>query len=1039
MINCVRDEIKVFISSRCGVDRYDEVRAELKQMLEDTGFISVYLFEDGIGTTMTAQQDYLYSLDDSDVCIFLVDNKDNVTPPILAEMKRAKDFPKKSIYLFCYEDDDNQTQVEKDLIGANGSRFLRVNQFKDFANKGFESLLNDIVRIYQYYCKGRFQDVEFEVSDNSTEYVRYDGSDDLPTKEILNKLDKCNIFIQKKLNLYFKEEAKNTSLLDDYLVQFLEVMFEGKPISNFNAFLFLEEVKQYHDADFHEIVVKRWGAIQKFWMGDLAGCYAELDEVLIIAKEKGMAEWLIQDILIDLRNVSTYEDATENRITQNSPVHKQISEQQRNVYYPVLDRYERILYEDMNKEMEHRIKLSPYSNIIGNSYSGFINHVVNIFCVAAMNGSLSHIDLIPRRLKHILFNISVHHQSVPFTKELLKMSLYSGDTKDIKEYARTFNGIYSKLNHKDVQELYEFCQYIPLEFRSVISKVTVLRDFGLFADEQYFNEKYSAIKNKAITWLTDDNRLVVYGDHYIKMFRNIYHRIDHNDIVEFSLGILKNGLYRYADQIFELLLVVDYHDINQENISCLKETINELLRDDKRYKKVYKLNNLLIYWGRNYKDLFSEVELALGEVNPEFYSKLYKFETVFDQPITDNFIELSIVKIEKRIKEQGRNGTLIGYGENPFNTIRNIVERRNTIEIKIINHILKACFDTVVCPTQTFYDKTSAMELVLFLANKHTEIHEKLVDYLDHIKDYRDDSESSSDVFFGEETGIPFRYSLVLLESLIRNNGDVDFLQLVVNSGEYSNKDKIGVLKLIESTYEGHTTVANTNLYPLLLQFVIGLLNDENHDVRYHAYNGILKMINEDSSELILNVLSKTFDEESSYIKYLILDNWSIFDEFNSDVSQSILDRAKVDNNFVVKEKCKLIERIRAEKLSSFKYKIESINNNKNADKLFKAFLEYCELNEIQPRKLFTIEEIANILPRGTAGVSNYSTYGFSLMSMMSNQKNRDYFIFVNSDMTKILTEHCNNNYDRDNYLWRKQYLKEQCKINPVYWEEMVE
>lgn len=910
MVNSIKDKIKVFISSRCGEPKYDEVRADLKKLLEDTGLIKVYLFEHGTASTMTAQQDYIYYLDDSDVCVFLIDNKDDVTQPILTEIKRAKDYPKKSLYLFCSENEEKPTQVEKDLYGANGCRFLRVNEFKDFANKGFESLLNDITRIYQHYCRSRIKDVEFDVTESDIEYVRYDGSEDLPTKEILNNLDKSNFFIQKKLNLCFEEKVKNTSPLDDYLIQFLEVMFDGKPISSFNSYLFLEEVKKFHDEDFHEIVVKRWGAIQKFWIGDLAGCYTELDEALIFAKEKGMAEWLIQDILIDLRNVSMYQDVTLNRIMRNSPVQNQLSEQQRNVYYPVLDRYEKSLYEDINKEMEHRIKLSSYSNIIGNDYGGFINHVVNIFCVAAMNGSLSHIDLVPRRLKHILFNISVYHQSVPFTKELLKMSLYSGDTKDIKKYARTFNGIYSKLNHKDVQELYEFCQHIPLEFRSVIAQVTVLQDFGLFADEQFFCKVYSGIMNKAKAWLTDDNRLVFYGDHYIKMFRNIYHRINHNDIVEFSLGILQKGLYRYADEVFELLLVVDYHDIDQENISNLKETINDLLKDEKKYMKMYKLNNLLIYWGRNFKELFSEVEQVLKEVNPEFCNNLYKLETVFSQSVTDEFIELSINKIEKRIKEQGRNGILIEYGENPFNTIRNIFERRSNYEPKIINHILKSCFNTVVCPTQTFYDKTSAIELVLFLANKYNEIHEKLVDYLDYIKANRDDSESSCDTFFGEETGIPFRYSLVLLESLIKNNGDVDFLQLVVNSGEYSNKDKIGVLKLIRCTYDGHTTVTNTKLYPLLLQFVIGLLNDENHDVRYYAYNGILKMINEDSSELILNVISKTFEEESSYIKYLILENWSILDKFDSDVSQSILDRAKVDNNFVVKEKCKTIEEI---------------------------------------------------------------------------------------------------------------------------------
>lgn len=114
-------------------------------------------------------------------------------------------------------------------------------------------------------------------------------------------------------------------------------------------------------------------------------------------------------------------------------------------------------------------------------------------------------------------------------------------------------------------------------------------------------------------------------------------------------------------------------------------------------------------------------------------------------------------------------------------------------------------------------------------------------------------------------------------------------------------------------------------------------------------------------------------------------------------------------------------------------YRYELLKDNKNADKLFKAFLDYCEKNIIDPESFFTIEDIANAIPRGTSGVTNYATYGFSLMSMFSNQKSRDYFVFEDPHMTKIFTETCNNNYNRDNYLWRKMYLKVSCHINPMY------
>jgi hypothetical protein len=114
-------------------------------------------------------------------------------------------------------------------------------------------------------------------------------------------------------------------------------------------------------------------------------------------------------------------------------------------------------------------------------------------------------------------------------------------------------------------------------------------------------------------------------------------------------------------------------------------------------------------------------------------------------------------------------------------------------------------------------------------------------------------------------------------------------------------------------------------------------------------------------------------------------------------------------------------------------FRYELLKDNKNADKLFKSFLEYMERESISPLREFTIEEISNAIPRGTAGVTNYSTYGFSIMSMFSNQKSRDYYSFQNVNIPKIFTEICNNNRDRDNYAWKKLYINEKCKINLIY------
>lgn len=71
-------KISVFISSKCGDEKYDNIRQRLKSLIEKTGFADVYLFENSPASSLSAQKEYIYELDDSDVCIFLIDNADGV-------------------------------------------------------------------------------------------------------------------------------------------------------------------------------------------------------------------------------------------------------------------------------------------------------------------------------------------------------------------------------------------------------------------------------------------------------------------------------------------------------------------------------------------------------------------------------------------------------------------------------------------------------------------------------------------------------------------------------------------------------------------------------------------------------------------------------------------------------------------------------------------------------------------------------------------------------------------------------------------------
>lgn len=63
-------KIQVFISSICGKEKYDKVRADLKSTIEATQLTEVYTFEEKGASTLSAGAYYRLALKDSDLCIF---------------------------------------------------------------------------------------------------------------------------------------------------------------------------------------------------------------------------------------------------------------------------------------------------------------------------------------------------------------------------------------------------------------------------------------------------------------------------------------------------------------------------------------------------------------------------------------------------------------------------------------------------------------------------------------------------------------------------------------------------------------------------------------------------------------------------------------------------------------------------------------------------------------------------------------------------------------------------------------------------------
>lgn len=145
--NC--EKIKVFISSKSGVEKYDKVRAKLKNAIEQTQLANVYLFEAAGASTVPAGKHYETALEDSDVCIFLIDNADGIPAGVQVELNVVKKYQIKALYYFCDETKKEPTAVQQSLMGAHYAKSKTVHSFEELSENGAKDLIEDITNIYQ--------------------------------------------------------------------------------------------------------------------------------------------------------------------------------------------------------------------------------------------------------------------------------------------------------------------------------------------------------------------------------------------------------------------------------------------------------------------------------------------------------------------------------------------------------------------------------------------------------------------------------------------------------------------------------------------------------------------------------------------------------------------------------------------------------------------------------------------------------------------------------------------------------------------------
>ncbi|HDK7157788.1 TPA: DUF4062 domain-containing protein [Clostridium botulinum] len=907
----ILSRLKVFISSGCGKgkEKYNKIRKILKNKIEETGFATVYLWEDdNRASTLPAQQVYLREIDECHVCIFLIDNKDGVFPGVAPEIQRAKSTHTKSIYLFCTENSTEPTWVEKELYGPNGAKFYEISSFSDFPNSAYNSLMNDIADIYYKYCRNWLIDSELSVQEKSIRQIN--PVESLYLKKILiSNLDKTKIYLSKSIFDNNRKE-KETSPFDELCCEFLKVVLGEKTFLEFNPNVLLLELKEMQSYELYSVVSKRWNAVTAYFTNNLSKCSEYLKEALKMAKEHKVPDWIISDILIDLRNIENLKFNTNNKYLLNNKAQIDLDNQSIPVYYPLLDRLNYNFYEELEGSRNKESIQSPYTANFGNNIDLLSDYIASIFAITVFNGSITQTTMIYTRLKDLAFYLYNRYNQWQFCVMLLKYTAIETNRKTMDKTVKAFNEILGKINASDAIKIYNMANAEPIFLKKFIIKLSVIESLGYFFSDYDYSTITEAILKEIYIWINSDQPNMFLSSSIFKMFYNNHLRMNNDKIIDICIIALQKGYCRFWDDIFDIVSIMRVENLSLENKKSLIDEFSSILCSENKNNFKSNFQYAVINLRKTIPQYAEKFDNYVKENMPNFYRGVYSLE-LFSESKDEliNHIEEYISQINNRNEEQGKFGTYRGYATNPYLTIKNILQENLEIaNYNLLDKIIETIKETLLSEYQTLSDKCYAFDLLIFLKNSYKEYGYGFGEFNKAIKDKQNIILFGKDMLLEKSSQriINLNYFLYLLScNMVTNAQVVEVCASFSNAEDFENIEAMKILS-------GYFQVAPINklelcnVYPIL-SFVLSFCHNSQYSVRYYAISAMINMLSDSTYKPIISYLSDFMNFESPAIKCKIIRQIDNIKEFDKTAAEGILQKAKTDTNFIVRRQISLL------------------------------------------------------------------------------------------------------------------------------------
>lgn len=554
--NIIENKVKVFISSKCDNGRYTIMRRGLKELLISTGLVEVYIFEDSASSSLCVEESYLKELDSSDLCIFIIDNSEEITEGILKEYTRAKTLGKRSMYLFCDESSKEKNKIQLEIEKQGLQKYRVIHEFSEIIHEAYRAIMQDITNIYKYKNttneRIKIQQVNEDSETTMYKVKKIDSKGlQLTNKELLKGILNVEKIDEKELNEY-----------DVLCAEFLKAVLRKQKINNDKFELLKNKILEMYNGNLKYLIGIRLETVKLYYNGNIEECIQKLKDIIDKENDK-VPEWILNDIAIDLRNLENIQDELNNQIRFENDGQRYLNNCEESVYYPLIDRVDENRKKEILKRLINYQLESPYSISIENIEYIF-NFISLCFYIALINGSITHLRLTLDRIKETLLALNMRYDDHDMYVQTIKFLILTQDDKKIGKILRTYKNNIDVINCDDINNIYNDIENTEIEYYKLISECILLQYFNLYFSDNQYNMLFKKVCSNIRIWMDNDNRIINYGMYFFDMLKSNIQRGNNQIILEIILKVFDNQLKRFYDNALEVIQRLDYSNISKK-------------------------------------------------------------------------------------------------------------------------------------------------------------------------------------------------------------------------------------------------------------------------------------------------------------------------------------------------------------------------------------------------------------------------------------------------------------------------------------------